>query len=187
MVGKSRQFDAAINSALPSRQGYAEYLGCLHSILAENFIEIADTEKKNGIGMFLFHLPILLQQRLVLLLNLLGKRLFFRRFSLYILLWCRCRCRLHRARRWRFDTVGIIQFQIKAQAQRIIERSPQVAGYADNTPFVLVDDSRFAVRVGSNFCIGAYHILRERHQVLVTGNFRTSVNNRLDKKFLISR
>ena len=94
---------------------------------------------------------------------------------------------LYGVRRWRLDTVGIIQFQIKAQTQRVIERSPQVAGYAVNTTIMFIDDSRFAVWVSANLCISAYHILWERHQELVAGNFRATVNNRLDEKSFVSR
>ena len=61
MVRESRQLDATVNAALPTGQGNAEYLGSLHRILAENLIEISDTEQQNRIGVFPFHLPILLQ------------------------------------------------------------------------------------------------------------------------------
>ncbi len=187
MVRESRQLDTTVNAALPTGQGNAEYLGSLHSILAENFIEISDTEQQYCIGMFLFHLPILLQQRLIFLLNLLGDRLFFRRFCLYLLLWLRCRSRLYRVRGGRLDTVGIIQFQIKTQTQRVIERSPQITGYTVNTTFMLIDDSRFAVWISTNLRIGADNILRECQQIFVARHLRTTVNNRLNEKFLVSR
>ncbi len=137
--------------------------------------------------MFLFHLPVLFQQRLVLLLNLLGKRLFFRCLSLNFRFRLGCRSRLYGVRRRWLDTVGIIQFQIQAQAQRVIERITQITGYAVNTSLVLIDDSRFAEWVRANLRIRAYHILRKRHQIFVARHLGAMVNNRLDEKFLVSR
>ena len=137
--------------------------------------------------MFLLHLLILFEQRLVPLFNLLGKRLLLRRFGLDFLLNLRCWCRLYRVRRRRLDTVGIIQFQIQAQTQRLVECYPQIAGYAVNTTFVLVDDSGFPKLVCSNFCISAYYILRESLKELVAGHLRATVNNRLNEKFLVGR
>ena len=52
---------------------------------------------------------------------------------------------------------------------------------------MLIDDRRFAVRVGANLCISAYHILWERHQIFIARHLRATVNNRLDEKFLVSR
>ena len=78
MMGKSRQFYSIVNTVHPAGQCNAQYLRCFNRILSENLVEITDTEHKNGIGTFLFHLLILFEQRLILLFNLLGKRFLFR-------------------------------------------------------------------------------------------------------------
>ena len=60
--------------------------------------------------------------------------------------------------------------------QRVIERSPQIIGYAVNTPVMLIDDCRFAILVCANFGIRAYHILRKCLKKLVARHLRTPVN-----------
>ncbi|WP_304488536.1 hypothetical protein [Duncaniella muris] len=52
---------------------------------------------------------------------------------------------------------------------------------------MVVHDSRFAILVSANLCIGADHILRKRLKEFVARDFRTSVNNRLNEKLLVSR
>ena len=112
MMWKSSQFYAAVNTGLATGQGYTQYFRGDNRILAENFIEISNSEKKYSIGMFLFHLLILLHQRCIREDRLL---FYLRSFSLWLLLGSGRRSWCNRVRRRRFDTVGIIQFQIQAQ------------------------------------------------------------------------
>ncbi len=132
--------------------------------------------------MFLFHLLILLHQRRIGEARL---PFHFRSFLLYLLF--RRRSWSNRVRRRRLDTVGIIQFQIQVQVQRLVKCLSQILGYAVDTTVMVVHDSRFAILVSTNLCIGTDYILRKSLKELVARNFRTSVNNRLDEKFLISR
>ena len=119
MMRKPSQFNAVVKAVHPARQSNTKYFRRFDCILAENLVKIADTEHKNGVGMLLLHFLILFEQRLILLLNLLGEWLLFRSFRLYfggrlyLRLWCRGR--FDRVRRRRLDTVGIIQLQIQTQ------------------------------------------------------------------------
>ena len=89
--------------------------------------------------------------------------------------------------RRRLDTFGIIQFQIKAQVQRLIESLAQIIGYTIDTAVVVVHDSGFAVLVSTHFCISADNILRESLKELVARDFRATINYRLNEKFFVSR
>ena len=48
-----------------------------------------------------------------------------------------------------------------------------------------IDNRRFAVLVGTHFCICAYHILRKCLKELVAGYLRSVVDNGLREKFLV--
>lgn len=63
MVGKPGQFDMLRHPIGPSRQRDAEYFRSRDGIFGKCLIEIADPEKQHCIGMFLFHLDVLLHQR----------------------------------------------------------------------------------------------------------------------------
>ena len=51
---------------------------------------------------------------------------------------------------------------------------------------MLIENSRFAVWVGANLRGSGDDILRKRHQIFVARHLRTTVNNRLNEKFLVS-
>ena len=129
--------------------------------------------------MFLFHLLILLHQRRVGETRLL--------FNFCLLFGCWFGSWRNRVRRRWLDTVGIIQFQIQAQMQRLVECLAQVSGNAVDTSVMVVHDSRFAILVSTHLGIGAYNILRKRLKEFVTRHFCTPVNDRLNEKFFISR
>ena len=63
VMRKSGQFNILGRTIGSAREGYAQYFRCFDSIVGEGFIEIADTEKQNCVGMFGFHLDVLLHQR----------------------------------------------------------------------------------------------------------------------------
>ena len=63
----------------------------------------------------------------------------------------------------------------------------QVTGNTIYAVLVGIDNSRFAILVSTHFGISADYILRKRLKEFVARNFRTTVNNRLDEKFLIGR
>ena len=60
---KSGKFYTACRPVKAACKGDAEYLGRRNSVLTEYLIEISDTEQQYGVGMSLFHFPILIQQR----------------------------------------------------------------------------------------------------------------------------
>ena len=71
--------------------------------------------------------------------------------------------------------------------QRFIKSLAQVLGYTINSAFMFVDDCWFTELICADFSISAYHILGKRLKELVARHFRTTVNDRLDEKLLISR
>ena len=71
--------------------------------------------------------------------------------------------------------------------QRLVKCLSQVLGNAIDAAIMVVHDSWFAILVSAHLCIGTDYILRKRLKELVARNFRTTVNNRLNEKFFISR
>ena len=63
MVRKAGELDILRGTVCPACQCYAQDFRCYYGIVAECFVEVAHTEQKNGIRMFLFHLDVLLHQR----------------------------------------------------------------------------------------------------------------------------
>lgn len=59
VMGKSGKFYTACRPVKAACKGDAEYLGRRNSVLTEYLIEISDTELQYGVGMFLFHFPVL--------------------------------------------------------------------------------------------------------------------------------
>lgn len=59
MMRKSGKLDTACRPVKAARKGDAEYLGRRNSVLTEYLIEISDTEQQYGVGMSLFHFPVL--------------------------------------------------------------------------------------------------------------------------------
>ena len=53
------KLDTACRPVKAARKGYAEYLGRFYCVLSEYLIEISDTEQQYGVGMSLFHFPVL--------------------------------------------------------------------------------------------------------------------------------
>ena len=71
--------------------------------------------------------------------------------------------------------------------QRLVESLAQVICYAIDSALMLIDDGGFAEWVSAYFGICADDILRKSLKEFVAGNFRATVNNRLDKELLVSR
>ncbi len=132
--------------------------------------------------MFLFHLLILLHQRCIGM-----ARLFFSSWNFHLRILLGCRSWRNRVRCRRLNAFGIIQFQIQAQVQRLVECLTQVLCNAIDTSVMVVHDSRFAILVIANLGVGAYNILRKRLKELVAWHFCTPVNYRLNEKLFISR
>ncbi len=63
VMRKSRQFNTAVAAVGAGCKRYAENFRCLLSVVTEHLIKVADPEYQYRVGMFLFHLLILLQQR----------------------------------------------------------------------------------------------------------------------------
>ncbi len=63
MMGESGQFYILSRPVGPSRKSYAQNFRSFDGVVGKSFIKIAHTKKQNSVGMFRFHLGILLHQR----------------------------------------------------------------------------------------------------------------------------
>ena len=168
MMRKSGQLDAALVAVHSASKGDTQNLRCFDRIHTHALVEVTDTEKKNRIGMFLLHLPVLLHQRGIRYTLRLFYLIFYNLF---------CRPGRWRLRRGRCETPIIIEVQIEAQFQRLIECLSHIGGNTIDTTFMLVDDSRFAELVSGNLCLRADNILRECRKIFIIRGLGVTVNN----------
>ncbi len=63
MVGESGEFDVLGRTVGTAGESDTQYFGCRYGVVGECFVEVAYTEKEYRVGMFCFHLGVLLHQR----------------------------------------------------------------------------------------------------------------------------
>ncbi len=63
MVGESGKLNVGCVAVGTLGESDSKYFRCRDGIFGECLVEVANTEKQHGVGMFLFHLGILLHER----------------------------------------------------------------------------------------------------------------------------